>query len=219
MCGRYTLAPEEAALIEAFDVPALGFDFTPGFNLAPGQQLPIVAADRDGRRMGRMTWGLVPAWRERRGTPLINARAESVADKPAFRDSFQKRRCLIPADGFYEWALRDGDRVPYWLHPPSGGLIAFAGVWARWEPPDAGPWFGFAVLTARANADLAGIHHRMPVVVSPDRYAAWLDPRTPPADLESVMRPAPRGTFAAHEVSRRVNRPAEDGSGLIEPVG
>jgi len=218
VCGRYTLAPEEGALIEAFDVPTLGFDFAPRFNLAPGQNLPVVAADHAGRRMGLMTWGLVPGWKESRGTPSINARAESVASKPSFRDAFQRRRCLVPADGFYEWARRDGGKVPYWLHPAAGGLIAFAGIWERWSAAESSPYFGFAILTTEASPDLAGIHHRMPVVVPSDRYGEWLDTRTAPDQLTSLMRPAPGGTFVSHQVSPRVNRPSEDDAGLVEPA-
>ncbi len=218
MCGRYTLAADEQALVEAFDVPPLGFDLVPRYNIAPSQEAPVVAEDRKGRRAGLLTWGLVPAWKDEPGPGFINARAESVADKPSFREAFERRRCLVPADGFYEWKREGGGKVPYWFHAPGGELLAFAGVWESWSRPDAEPRHTFAILTTDANADVRGVHDRMPVVIPPSRYSAWLSRETGRSEVLALLGSPPDGTLVCHAVSTRVNRPAVDDVGLIEEV-
>ena len=217
MCGRYTLGTGEEALIEAFDVSSLTFDFVPRYNIAPGQQAPVVAEDRHGRRIGLLTWGLVPSWVDSPKSGLINARSESVASKPSFREAFQRRRCLVPADGFYEWKRTAAGKVPYWFHPPDGDMLSFAGIWESWSRPGADPRFTFAILTTEANEDIATVHDRMPVVVeAPDR-ASWLSRTAHESNLLSLLRPAPAGTFAGHTVSTRVNRVSEDDAELSSP--
>lgn len=218
MCGRYTLATPEQELIEAFDVGALTFDWFARYNIAPGQKAPVVAQDRRGRRMGLLTWGLVPAWTDEPRSGIVNARAESVAAKPSFREAFARRRCLVPADGFYEWRREGGAKIPWWFHPAQGGLVAFAGLWEKWSRPGAEPRHTFTIITTEASDEVAHVHDRMPVVVAgPDRDV-WLDRASPPGRLAEIMRPAGRGTFAGHPVSTRVNRTAEDDPSLIEPV-
>ena len=218
MCGRYTLAPEEEALIEAFDVSSLTFDFFPRYNIAPGQQAPVVAEDRLGRRIGLLTWGLVPSWMDEPKSGFINARSDSVALKRSFREAFQRRRCLIPADGFYEWQRTPGGKVPHWLHPPDGGLVSFAGIWESWSRPGAEPRHTFAILTTEANEDTAPVHDRMPVVVEASDRDSWLSRGADERALRSLLRPAPAGTFRTHPVSIRVNRVSEDDASLIESV-
>ena len=216
MCGRYTLGTDEEALIEAFDVSSLTFDFVPRYNIAPGQQAPVVAEDGHGRRIGQLTWGLVPSWADAPKSGLINARSESVANKPSFREAFRLRRCLVPADGFYEWKRTAAGKVPYWFHPPDGGVLSFAGIWESWSRPGADPRHTYAILTTPANEDTATVHDRMPVVVEAHDRDSWLARATDERALLALLRPAHAGTFAAHPVSARVNRVSEDDSGLIE---
>jgi len=216
MCGRYTLATPEAALVEAFDVPDLTFDYAPRYNIAPGQTTAMVAEDRNGRRLGPMKWGLIPAWKDAPKRPLINARAESVDTRPSFREAYARRRCLIPADGFYEWKrMPDGSKAPHWIHPVAVGPIAFAGVWEAWTHLGV-PDFGFAILTTEANADVRAVHDRMPVVIPPDAYGVWLRREAASNDQRALLTSPPEGTFRCRPVSRRVNRTSEDDEGLLE---
>ena len=219
MCGRYTLAASTQELVEEFDVPWPTHELEPRYNIAPSQNVPVVAEDRHGRRIGLLTWGLVPGWADEPGAGIINARAESVADKPSFREAFERRRCLVPADGFYEWRKgAEGGRVPYWIHPRDGGVMSFAGVWERWSRPGAEARHTFAIITTDASDDVAAIHDRMPVVIAPADRARWLARSTDRGELTALLRPAPAGSLAQREVSTRVNRPADDDAGLIEPV-
>ena len=226
MCGRYTLATPADELIEAFDVPDLTFEYFARYNIAPGQPAPIVAEDRRGRRIGLLDWGFIPSWKDEPGRPMINARSESVATKPSFREAFRRRRCLVPADGFYEWKRpKDGrgERAswksqPFWMSPTEEGPISFAAIWESWERPGAEPKHTFAILTADANAEVRAIHDRMPVVIAPDDRSTWLDRGS---DLDAVARllhPPPDGSFRARRVSTRVNATAEDDEGLIDPI-
>lgn len=209
MCGRYTLTAPADELVETFDVPPLSFDLHPRFNVAPGQDAPIVATDRKGRRMGLMRWGFEPDGASSRKGDWVNARAESVMRRASFVEAFRRRRCLVPADGFYEWRREEGVKTPYWFHRPEGGLFTLAGIWEGRT---------FAILTTDANDDVRGVHDRMPVLIAPADRDAWLDHETPAEALAGMMVPSPVGTFASHPVSRRVNRPDEDDPGLVEPV-
>jgi putative SOS response-associated peptidase YedK len=218
MCGRYALAAPADDLVEVFDVPPPTFEPIPRYNIAPSQDTPVVAEDRHGRRLGLLTWGLVPAWVDAPGSGIVNARSESVADKPSFREAFERRRCLVPADGFYAWKREGGVKVPHWIHPFGGGVISFAAIWERWSRPGAEPRYTFAILTTEASEDVSHIHDRMPVVIASPARSRWLDPLADPADALSLLRPTPAGTLASYVVSTRVNRASEDDAGLIEPV-
>jgi putative SOS response-associated peptidase YedK len=132
MCGRYSLAASDEELVEAFDIPGLTFDYFARYNIGPGQAAPIVAEDKRGRRMGLIDWGFAPAWMDDPGTGFVNARAESVATKASFRKAFARRRCLVPADGLYEWSR---DKTPFWIYPTRAGVLSFAGVWEAWRRP------------------------------------------------------------------------------------
>jgi putative SOS response-associated peptidase YedK len=213
MCGRYTLAPEAEELVDAFGVPGLTFDYAPRYNIAPGQQAPVIAEDARGRRMGLLTWGLAPNWMDDPGSGFINARAESVHEKASFREAFEHRRCLVPADGFYEWKREGGAKIPHWLHPAEGGLVSFAGIWERWARPGAEPRHTFAILTTEANAEARVIHDRTPVVVEESEREVWLARSSDLDAVRPLLRPPRDGTFASHRVSTRVNDP-----GLVEPV-
>ena len=218
MCGRYTLSANADELGEAFDIPTPTFDLVPRYNIAPGQLAPVVAADRHGRRMGLLTWGLVPGWVDEPGEGMINARVESVGERPSFREALERRRCLVPATGFYEWKREHDAKVPYWIHPVAGGVISFAGIWERWSRPGADPRHTFAILTMDANADVALLHDRMPVLVAGADRGRWLDRAVDGAGALALVRGGAAEVLAAHAVSMRVNRAFEDDAGLIEPA-
>ncbi|MGE0158750.1 MAG: SOS response-associated peptidase [Gemmatimonadales bacterium] len=219
MCGRYTLSAPVDELVETFDVPVPDFDLPPRFNIAPSQLAAVVATDRRGRRMGLLEWGLVLQRAGERPRPLINVRVESVGKRPPFRRSLERRRCLVPADGFYEWKEEEGKKVPHWIHPASGGLLAFAGIWDRWTSAEGEHRHAFAILTTAANPDVAPIHGRMPVIVGPNERGAWLDPSLDGSAALDALRPVPAGALDVRRVSTRVNRATEDDAELIEPEG
>src|SRR5258708_32718983 len=179
MCGRYTLAESPRKLAKRFDVPEtpdLPFDGQ-RFNIAPTQQVPIVGLGKEAREMTLARWGLIPSWAKdsKIGNSLINARADTVAEKPAFRSAFKRRRCLIPADGFYEWKTGEKVKQPYYIHLKDGQPFAFAGLWEQWEPPEGESVRSCAIITTDANDLMRPLHHRMPVILDPKHYATWLD--------------------------------------------
>jgi putative SOS response-associated peptidase YedK len=220
MCGRYTLSAPIDELVETFDVPVPDFDLPARYNIAPSQLVPVVATDRHGRRMGLLEWGLVLDRADASRRPLINVRVESVGKRPPFRDSLERRRCLVPADGFYEWKQEeDKKKVPHWIHPASGDLLAFAGIWDRWTDARGQARHAFAILTTAANPDVAPIHGRMPVIVAPSERDAWLDRSLDGSAALDALRSLPEGALIARPVSTRVNRTAEDDPGLIERAG
>jgi len=218
VCGRYSLATSGDELVETFDVPPLAFDHAPRYNIAPGQEAPVVGADRHGRRMGTMAWGLVPAWAGPGGRRFVNARGETAATTRSFRDAFAHRRCLVPADGFYEWRRETGTKVPFWFHPARGGVLALAGIWERWSPPGRLPHHGFALLTVEANGDVADVHDRMPVLLDRSAWDVWLRGDASLDQVTSLVVPAPPGTLAGYRVSSRVNGTSHDDPGLVEAV-
>lgn len=215
MCGRFTLAAPAEELVEVFAVPLPEFDVLPRYNVAPGQDALVVGEDRRGRRMGRLRWGLVPAGSPAARQPHVNARGETVARTHAFREAFLRRRCLVPADGFYEW-MRGAGGSPFLFRPAAGGVLALAGVWEHWQAPGQPPRDGFAVVTVAASPDVAPVHDRMPALVRPVDFGLWLDRNAPPERLRELLVPAPAGTLRGHRVSQRVNSVTEDDAGLIE---
>lgn len=225
MCGRYTLSVPLSNLVDAFEVGPPDFDYLPRFNIAPTQTAPIVAQDSKGRRMGLLRWGLVPSWAKDLaiGSRMINARAETVAEKPAFRSAFRKRRCVIPADGFFEWKKDEGGegkggaKTPYWIHFPRQRVFAMAGLWEVWRPANSDPVYTFTILTAEAIPSIREIHHRMPVILDPDGVDRWLDPGSEASDLTPLLGPMAEG-IQAFPVGTQVNSPKNDGPGCIEPA-
>ena len=220
MCGRYliTTAPEAMRrLFRYLEQP----DFPPRYNIAPTQPVPIVRLFEGERRLALVRWGLIPAWVKdpRSFSLLINARGESVNDKPAFRNAMKRRRCLFPADGFYEWKDEGGNRRPHVVRPAKGEPIAFAGLWETWMGPNGEEMETAAIVTTQANRDIAAIHSRMPVIVPPDAFDFWLDCGNVDAiAAAAVIAPAPPGLLQAFEISRAVNRTANDGPQLVEPM-
>jgi putative SOS response-associated peptidase YedK len=222
MCGRYTLTNPSPKRIRA----RFGLDFSSQpaeearYNIAPTDPVLAIRRSEDGERQaGRLRWGLIPGrWAERRsGPPLINARAETLASQPAFAESFHERRCLIPADGFYEWRHDEGGKTPVWISRLDGDLFAFAGIWARLESRDnSDSLHSCAIVTCEPNALIRPIHNRMPVILSPDQEAAWLDPDLGETDLASLLVPAPPDQLVARDVGDAVNDVRDDGPHLIE---
>jgi len=222
MCGRYSITSPVAALRRVFafegPLPNLG----PSYNVAPTRAVPIIIADEGARRLTFARWGLVPSWaKEIAAPPLINARAETVADKPAFRSAFKRRHCLVPADGFFEWqAQPSGPKQPYNIVVGEGGPFGMAGIWETWMAPDGGELVSMAIITTKASARLAPIHDRMPVVVLPADYALWLDPKERAReDAEDIFARAQHVDFRPYRVSRRVNAVANDDPDVIAPEG
>jgi putative SOS response-associated peptidase YedK len=221
MCGRFALATSGAQLATQFAL-AEAPQLAPRYNIAPTQSVAIVRAAATGRELVSLRWGLVPVWAKDPsiGSRMINARAETAAEKPAFRTALRQRRCLIPADGFYEWQAAPGGKQPFYFHMAEGASFALAGLWERWKSPE-GAWLETCtILTTEANDLLRPFHDRMPVIVAPDDYARWLDPALREADaVRDLLAPYDPTVMAAHPVSREVNRVANDGPQLIAPAG
>ncbi|MDJ0946624.1 MAG: SOS response-associated peptidase [Kiloniellales bacterium] len=223
MCGRYTLTTPLEGLRAVFLFEE-SLNLAARYNIAPTQEVPAVRlGPEDGKRhLALLRWGLIPSWAKEAsiGSRMINARAESVAEKPAYRTAFRRRRCLIPADGFYEWQARPpGPKQPYHIAPVTGGPFAFAGLWERWEDKAGGQVVeSFTIVTTEANRRLAAIHPRMPVILAPAGYAVWLDPDSGIDALQSLLSPAPEEAFAATPVSTRVNAVRNDDPSLIVPA-
>jgi putative SOS response-associated peptidase YedK len=220
MCGRYaiTTAPEAIrALFRYSDQP----NFPARYNIAPTQPIPIVRLDEGSRRFVLVRWGLIPAWVKdpRQFSLLVNARGESALDKPAFRSAMRYRRCLVPADGFYEWKPVGGRKQPYYVRLRSGGPMAFAGLWEAWSGPNGEEMETAAIVTTTANRTLLPIHERMPVIVPPDAFDLWLNCREVDAETAATLIvPAPDDLLEAYAVSSAVNRTANDAENLIAPL-
>lgn len=217
MCGRYVLTSPADAIAEHFALAAVP-DLAPRYNIAPTQLAPVLRRDRQGEReLVLLRWGLVPMWAKDLsiGTRMINARAESVASKPGFRWAYQHRRCLIPADGFYEWKPGPVRKQPYFCHLPAGGLLAIAGLWEQWKSPDGEVLQTYTIVTTDANADVRALHDRMPAIVLPEHYDAWLSGPDPSA----LLAPVAAGTLMAEPVSTRVNNVRNDDASLVAPIG
>lgn len=220
MCGRFTQSKSLSEYQQRFGFQAGPIAFAPSFNLAPGREVLAVLAGEAGRQGEMLRWGLVPAWaqEERVGYKMINARAETLAAKPAFRGPFQRTRCLVPADGFYEWAPAPGGRQPYFLARQDREPFALAGLWDVWQGPQGRQLRSFTIVTTTANAVVKPIHDRMPVMLSPGGEGLWLEPEASPEDLAKLLRPYAAQQMQARPVSRRVNSAASEGPELIEPV-
>jgi putative SOS response-associated peptidase YedK len=220
MCGRYALisAPEAIRVLFGYeDQP----NFPPRYNIAPTQPVGIVRWVDGARRFTLVRWGLIPSWVEdpRGFALLINARGESVNDRPAFRLAMRRRRCLFPADGFFEWRQHGTDRRPFFVRSRSGGPVAFAGLWETWMGPNGEEMDTAAIVTTTANRALAPIHPRMPVVIAPEAFDLWLDCGRVDAEVAAALiAPAPDAALEAYEVSRAVNRAANDSADLIAPA-
>lgn len=221
MCSRYSLtSPHEAVRrIFAYANEAV---FPPRYNIAPTQPAAIVRLDhRGGRELALVRWGLVPSWVKdpREFTTLVNARSESAAEKPSFRAALRHRRCLVPADGYYEWTGRAGEKQPHLISLRAGGPMALAGLYENWLGADGSEFESMAILTTAANSAVSFIHDRMPVILAPEAFDTWLD--CSPGTAEPVlglMRPAPEGLLTTVQVSRKLNNPRNEGPEVQEVV-
>jgi putative SOS response-associated peptidase YedK len=220
MCGRFSLNAAEAELRRLFGYDGPPLNLAPRYNIAPTQTTPVIAIGREGgRALVVMRWGLVPSWAKdlKIGAKLINARADTVAQKPSFRAAFAKRRCLVPADGFYEWQAAEGGRKqPYRIHRPDGAPFAFAGLWEQWQGPD-GRVLSFTIVTTEANARLRPIHARMPVILAAPDYEAWLDPAAPREAAQALLRPLPDDGLVAEPIGPRANNVKNDDPSVWDP--
>jgi putative SOS response-associated peptidase YedK len=225
VCGRFTSRSSPTALVSFLGVEdVVAPDLGARFNVAPTDEVYAVAVRAGRRTLGTVRWGLVPSWSESPAgaARMINARAETVATTPAFRDAFRRRRCIVPADGFYEWVRTDDGRQAYHLHRADGRPLAFAGVWDSWRDrrlPDGERRVTCAIVTTRANESVRPVHDRMPVVLAPTAWEAWLEPSNDDlGELESFLVPAPDDLLAVEKVGRRVNDVRNDGPDLVVPV-
>jgi putative SOS response-associated peptidase YedK len=224
MCGRFSLRARAADLAEEFDlidVPPL----EPRFNIAPTQNVAAIRSAPPGswpiRQLAWLRWGLIPSWAKDPaiGNRTINARAETVAEKPAFRAAFQRRRCLVAADGFYEWQKSGKRKQPYFIHLIDDRPFAFAGLWESWEGPDHSAVESCTLLTTEANDLMRPIHDRMPVIIPPDAYSLWLDPeQRDPAKLAHLLKPYAGEKLAVHPVGSTVNDASHDDPLCVAPI-
>jgi putative SOS response-associated peptidase YedK len=218
MCGRFTLTCAPALLRHAFGYPEQP-NFPPRYNIAPTQPVAVVTFEPGGRHFQLMRWGLIPAWVKDPKTfsLVINARSETVLDKPAFRNAIRRRRCLVPADGYYEWQSKGGRKQPFFIHPRDGAPMGLAALAETWVGPNGEELDTVAIMTAAAREEMAHLHARVPVVIAPGDYACWLEGGELAApDAITLLQPPPSGSLAWHPVSTEVNRVANDHAGLLE---
>ncbi len=221
MCGRYTLAADAEQLQTRFQFDTPMDEYTPSYNIAPSQEVLAVIRDAEVNRAGLLRWGLVPSWAKdpKVGYRMINARAESAAEKPSFRRAMRQRRCLILAAGYYEWQRHDGQKIPMYVRLRSREPFAFAGLWERWHGADDTTLVTCTILTTEANAWIQPIHHRMPVILDASQEALWLDRDvTEPEELESLLGPVASDILEAYAVSPQVNSARYNSPACILPA-
>lgn len=226
MCGRFFLKATPAEVTDFFDVPVRD-NFPARYNIAPTQPVAMIRQSVNrSREYALARWGFIPSWakadylKKLASRPLINARAETVADKPTFRSAYKRRRCLVPANGFYEWKTEKDGKQPFCFEQENAALFAFGGLWETAVDPDGGELDTLTLLTTEAGKDVEFLHHREPVVIAREHFSVWLE-----ADerdigmLDDLLRAAPPGTWSARAVSKAVNSVRNDGPSLIEPIG
>jgi putative SOS response-associated peptidase YedK len=220
MCGRFSLTVTADQLLEIFPDLKIDLVIQPRFNIAPSQ--PIAVIPNDGQhKLDFYKWGLVPSWSKdvKIGYRLINARAETLGEKPAFRSAYKYRRCLIPADGFYEWLEIEGSKkkLPIYIQMKDKRPFAFAGLWEEWHAPDGSELRSATIITTEPNKLVAKIHTRMPVILLPEAYELWLAPGDKkPAELQHLLQPYPADEMTQYPVSDLVNSPANEGPGCVQ---
>lgn len=223
MCGRFTLATPADQLANFFDVDQAP-ELEARYNIAPTQEVPVcrVLEHGESRRLDKLRWGLVPFWADDKkiGNRMINARSETASSKPAYRAAFKRRRCLIPADGFFEWRKENGGKQPYLFRKQNASLFAFAGLWEHWSDDESGEEIdSFTILTGPPNELVEPIHDRMPVILEQDHFDFWLDPANEDTDaLEELLGPISPEDYECFAVSTEINNPANDRAEAIEPI-
>lgn len=221
MCGRYALNIDPATMQTLFDLSSVP-QFAPRFNIAPTQLAPVITNEKP-HEISMYRWGLLPSWSkdESMGAKMINARSETVEEKPSFRSAFKRRRCIVPASGFYEWQKRGSDKQPMYIHPNDAPIFGMAGLWEVWRNPDGEMVHTYTILTKAANTFMQSIHERMPVILQPQQYKAWLevDEKSSPLLVDLMNNHTiDAKQMTAHDVSKAVNRPIVDDPTLILPA-
>jgi putative SOS response-associated peptidase YedK len=218
MCGRFVRKSDLRDAAAFFSVQILDSLLTPNFNISPRQLIAAIMEDGV-KKIVSMEWGLIPSWAKDRniGSKMINSRAETILEKPSFRDAFRKRRCLILADGFYEWTVRDGRKIPVYIYFKDNNPFAMAGIYEYWKPEGGNPIITCSIITVAANEFMKPIHHRMPVILDPGDHSTWLDPQTPSGVAANLLKPCDSTRMQCHEVSTAVNSPANNGEMCIAP--
>ena len=221
MCGRFTLQTPEDQIRKAFNLQAgdlLGL--SPRYNIAPSQNIPIIRDNEEGHELAMVKWGLIPHWSKEPKTKYstINARLETVAEKPTYRTPFKRQRCLIPADGFYEWKVINDHKIPHYIKMQKGGVFAFAGIWDRWEG-DGVTLDSCSIIVMPANEVMKPLHERMPAIIAPTHYDLWLDRRSIEKDeIMGFINSAPSSSLKFYPISPWVNSPQHDDERCIRPV-
>jgi putative SOS response-associated peptidase YedK len=221
MCGRFTLTCDGEQITQQFQLSEVP-EISPRYNIAPTQLIATVGINltSENRQFNWMRWGLIPSWAkdQKMGAKLINARVETVAEKPSFRHAFSQRRCLILADGFYEWQKQKDDKQPYYLHLENHQLFAFAGLWERWKSAENQEIISCTILTTEADNEVRSIHHRQPVIIPENNYSQWLDPHlTEPQEILPLLASQPPLNY--YRVNSRVNNPRHDEADCIQQKG
>ena len=224
MCGRFARYSLSRELERYFNAQPPSFEVSPNYNVAPTQVIPVIIQNEDKRHIKKRHWGLVPFWAKdiSIGSRMINARVETLASKPAFKAALKHRRCLIPANGFFEWSGKAGSKQPFFICSPSGEPLAFAGLFETWEdkeaPPGAGPYKSCTIITTEASDSVRDIHNRMPLILKPEAYDEWLDPdNKEPAKIEELLRTGYVMELKRYPVSKLVNRVENNSKACIEP--
>ncbi len=220
MCGRYTLKTPIDVLAEYFEVEDYPSSMVPSYNIAPTQDVAAVVEEDEKRNLRMFRWGLIPSWAKDPaiGNKMINARAETVSEKPSFRSAFKKKRCLIVADGFYEWQKTDNGKQPYHFKMKGSSPFAFAGLWETWDK-EGEEVRSCSIITTDANDLMNEIHHRMPVILHPENYGVWLAPGFAEKEaLMDLLRPYPPEEMEAYPVNRKVNKPSNNEPSVVEPA-
>jgi putative SOS response-associated peptidase YedK len=219
MCGRFTLHLPPELIAEIFGVPLLA-DIRPRFNVAPSQTHLVVRQTAEEREMALMKWGLIPHWAKdpKLGYSMINARSETVAVKPAFRESFRTRRCLVVADGFFEWRHEGKTKEPFYVSIRDGGVMPFAGLWDRWQDPVGESVETFTIITCASNELVSQLHEWMPVIVDQQDFDTWLDSTAPMEKVKELLHPYPAGRMTLWKVGALVNNPRNESEECIRKV-
>lgn len=220
MCGRFVLAADPNVIQTAFHLSSVPGNMPARYNVAPTQPVAVITND-DPTELVFYRWGLIPSWSKDKSiaSKLINARGDSVDEKPSFRTAFKKRRCLIPASGFYEWKTTDGEKnkTPMFIHLKDSDVLAFAGLWEIWNSPEGEEIRTCTIITTDANPFMSKIHHRMPVILAPEDYGTWLEADKPEV-VKSLLKPFDGDKMDAYAVSREVNKVANDSPQLVQPA-
>jgi putative SOS response-associated peptidase YedK len=221
MCGRFSLFSPGELIAQQFGV-TIDHQVEPRYNIAPTQPVAAIRLNETGdeREFTYFQWGLIPSWAKdpKIGSRMINARSETAAEKPSFRAAFKRRRCLIPATGFYEWQRQGERKQPMFIHAEDGNLFGLAGLWEIWSGADGSAMQSCTILTTEPNELMASIHNRMPVIIDPLDYSMWLDPGPNPDEAQHLLRPYEAQKMAAYPVSTAVNNPRNENPQCIEPI-